>query len=77
MSAQSIEPTESRPAETVAGFIAAAALAVGAISVVYRPVRLYVPALIIALVAVGIGGRHSRAWPLQPSPSSPSAGSSG
>jgi hypothetical protein len=60
MSAQSIEPTESRPAETVAGIIAAAALAVGAISVVYRPVRLDVPALIIALVAVAIGGRHSR-----------------
>ena len=60
MSAQPVERSESRPAETVAGVIAAAALAVGAISIVYRPVRLDVPALIVALIAVAIGGRHSR-----------------
>jgi hypothetical protein len=44
----------------VAGFIAAAALAVGVIAIVYRPVRLAPPAMIVALIAVGIGGRFSR-----------------
>ena len=53
-------PRRSRPAETVAGFIAAAALAVGVIAIVYRPVRLSPPALLVALIAVGIGGRFSR-----------------
>ncbi len=61
MSAQPVEAREdSRPAETVAGFIAAAALAVGVIAIVYRPVRLSPPALLVALIAVGIGGRFSR-----------------
>jgi len=49
-----------RPAETVAGFIAAAALAVGVISIFYEPVKLAVPALVVALIAVAIGGRFHR-----------------
>jgi hypothetical protein len=62
LSAQPAEARQDggRPAETVAGFIAAAALAVGVIAIVYRPVRLSPPALLIALIAVGIGGRFSR-----------------
>jgi len=50
----------TRPAETVAGFIAAAALAVGVIAIFYEPVKLAVPALIVALIAVAIGGRFQR-----------------
>jgi hypothetical protein len=50
----------TRPAETVAGFIAAAAIAVGAIAIFYEPVKLAVPALVVALIAVTIGGRFHR-----------------
>jgi hypothetical protein len=49
-----------RPAETVAGFLAALALAAGGLSLAYRPVRLGIFAIIAALVAAGIGGRHGR-----------------
>ncbi|MFN2470837.1 MAG: hypothetical protein ABR583_07560 [Gaiellaceae bacterium] len=48
------------PAEVVAGVMATAALFAGAIAIVYRPVRISPIALIVALIAVGIGGRHSR-----------------
>ena len=51
---------KARPAETVAGIIAAVALAFGAIAIVYKPVRLSPVALVVALIAAGIGGRHSR-----------------
>ena len=62
MSAQPMEARDdrTRPAETVAGFMAAAALAVGVIAMYYRPVRLSPVALLVALIAVGIGGRFSR-----------------
>jgi hypothetical protein len=50
----------SRPSESVAGFLAAAALFVSLIGVVYRPVRLIPGAVIVALIAVGMGGRHQR-----------------
>ena len=61
MSAQPVEANDGgRPAETVAGIMAAAALAVGVIAIVYRPVRLSPVALLVALIAVGIGGRFSR-----------------
>ncbi|MDQ3874292.1 MAG: hypothetical protein M3322_01890 [Actinomycetota bacterium] len=49
-----------RPVELLAGFLAAAALAAGAIAVAYRPVRVGVFAIVLALVAAGIGGRFSR-----------------
>jgi hypothetical protein len=49
-----------RPAEVVAGFLASAALFAGALSVVYKPVRLAPAALVVALIAAGIGGRHQR-----------------
>lgn len=58
-------PAERRsPAEAVAGFMAAAALFAGLVAIVYRPARVAPAAVIVALVAVGIGGRHSRlaAW---------------
>jgi hypothetical protein len=55
---EAVEPR--RPAETVAGVIAAAALFVGVIAIFYRPVRLSPVALVVALIAAGIGGRHAR-----------------
>jgi hypothetical protein len=50
----------ARPSETVAGFLASAALFVSLIGIVYRPVRLIPAAVIVALIAVGMGGRHQR-----------------
>lgn len=51
-------------ADAVAGFLAAAALVAGLFSIVYRPARIGPVALVIALIAVGIGGRNERlaAW---------------
>jgi Domain of unknown function (DUF4383) len=50
--------------ETLAGFLAAAAIFVAAIGVAYRPLRLVPLAMVLALIATAIGGRASRiaAW---------------
>jgi hypothetical protein len=50
----------ARPAETVAGFLAAAAIFVSLTGIAYRPLRLIPFAILLALVAVAIGGRHAR-----------------
>ena len=50
----------ARPAETVAGFLAAAAIFVSLTGIAYRPLRLIPLAIILALVATGIGGRATR-----------------
>ncbi len=62
LSATSYE--RSRPSETVAGFLAAASIFVSVTGIAYRPLRLIPVALVMALIAVGIGGRASRlgAW---------------
>jgi hypothetical protein len=52
--------SRDRPAEAVAGIIAAVALFMGVIAIFYRPVRLSPVALVVALIAAGIGGRHAR-----------------
>lgn len=49
-----------RPAETVAGFLAAAAIFISLMGLAYRPVRLVPVAILLGLVATGIGGRHER-----------------
>ena len=41
-------------AEKVAGFLAALALAMGALAVAYEPVKLGVPAIVVSLVAAGM-----------------------
>jgi len=53
-----------RPAETVAGFLAAAAIFVSLTGIAYRPLRLIPFALVLALISAGIGGRAARlaAW---------------
>jgi hypothetical protein len=50
----------SRPAETVAGFLAAASIFVSITGVMYRPLRLIPLALVLALLATAIGGRALR-----------------
>jgi branched-subunit amino acid transport protein len=50
----------ARPAETIGGFLAAAAIFVGLAGVTYRPLRIIPVAILLALVAAGIGGRHGR-----------------
>lgn len=58
----SVGPSEDRYTQTdaVVGFLAAAALAAGLLSIVYKPARIGPVALVIALIAVGIGGRNER-----------------
>jgi len=51
---------EPRPAEAVAGFLAALSLTASVLALFYRPVRLAPFAILIAIVAAGIGGRHAR-----------------
>lgn len=46
--------------ESLAGFLAATAIFVSAIGLAYRPLRLIPLALVLALVAVAIGGRNER-----------------
>lgn len=46
--------------QTLAGFLAAAAIFLGIFALLYRPVRMTVPAMVLALVATAIGGRFSR-----------------
>jgi hypothetical protein len=47
-------------AETVAGFLAAMAMAAALIALAWHPLRLLAPALILSLLAAGIGGRAKR-----------------
>ena len=58
----SVGPAENRStqAESIAGLLAAAALAAGLISIVHKPARIGPVALVVALIAVAIGGRHER-----------------
>jgi hypothetical protein len=49
-----------RPADAVAGFLAAAAIFISLMGLAYRPVRLVPVAILLALVATGIGGRNER-----------------
>jgi hypothetical protein len=50
----------SRPAETIGSFLAAASIFVSLTGIAYRPLRLIPFAIVLALIAVGIGGRSER-----------------
>jgi hypothetical protein len=52
--------SRARPAESIAGLMATLALFISLIGVVHRPVRVVPAAIVIALVAAAIGGRHAR-----------------
>jgi Domain of unknown function (DUF4383) len=54
------ERARGRPVETLGGFLAAAAIFVSAIGLAYRPLRLVPLAVLLALLAAAIGGRHAR-----------------
>jgi hypothetical protein len=61
----SVQPEDrGTTADAVAGFLAAAAIAAGVFSVVWRPSRIGPVALVVALVAVAMSGRNQRlgAW---------------
>ena len=53
-------PERQSVAESVAGLMAAAALFVSLLGIVHRPVRVIPAAILIALIAAAIGGRHQR-----------------
>jgi hypothetical protein len=60
------ESSESREgtAAGVAGFLAAASIAVSAVGIAYRPVRTIPIAILVALIAVVMGGPSQRLGPL-------------
>jgi len=49
-----------RPIDTLAGFLSAAAIAVSLIGIPYRPIRLTLPAFLIAMACVMVGGKFHR-----------------
>ena len=54
------ERQSSSALQTLAGFLAAAAIFLAVFALLYRPVRMTVPAMVLALVATAIGGRFAR-----------------
>jgi hypothetical protein len=58
------QPRRSEAVEAVAGLMAAAALFTGLVAIVYKPTRIATGAIVIALVAAAMGGRHRKlaAW---------------
>jgi hypothetical protein len=52
--------SEARPADAIAGFLAALSVLGSAIGLAYRPARLIPFALLLAVIAAGMGGRHAR-----------------
>ena len=51
---------EDRPADTIAGLLAALSVLASAIGLAYRPARLIPFALLLAVIAVAMGGRNAR-----------------
>jgi len=58
MSASPIQ--QDRPADAIAGLLASLALFAGLIGVAYRPARVIPFAIVVALIATAMGGRHAR-----------------
>jgi len=57
----SVHPeAHGRPGEAVAGLLATLSIVASLIAVAYRPGRLIPFAVLLALLAAAIGGRHSR-----------------
>ena len=51
---------EDRPADTIAGLLGALSVLASAIGLAYRPARLIPFALLLAVIAVAMGGRNTR-----------------
>ena len=45
---------------SIAGFLATLAIFVSLIGIAHRPARLIPPAIVVALIALAMGGRHQR-----------------
>jgi hypothetical protein len=54
------EPVRRRSAETVAGYLSSIAIFVSIVGIAWHPLRLILPALLIALVAAGMAGPGRR-----------------
>jgi hypothetical protein len=54
------EPTRSRSSDSIAGYLAAMSIFICLIGVVWHPLRLILPGIVVAMVAAGMGGRHHR-----------------
>jgi hypothetical protein len=54
------ERTGRRPSETVAGYLSAIAIFASIAGIVWHPLRLILPSLLIALVASGMAGPGRR-----------------
>jgi hypothetical protein len=52
--------TRAHPGEAIAGLLAALSIFASLIGLAYRPARLIPFALLLALVATALGGRHAR-----------------
>jgi hypothetical protein len=52
--------SSSRPSETIAGLLAALSIFASCLGLAYRPARLIPVAILLALLAAALGGRHSR-----------------
>jgi hypothetical protein len=52
--------TDDRPADAIAGLLAALSVLGSAIGLAYRPARLIPFALLLAVIAVAMGGRNAR-----------------
>ena len=52
--------TVDRPADAVAGLLATLAIVGSCVALFYRPIRITPFAILISLIAAGIGGRHQR-----------------
>jgi hypothetical protein len=58
---EAAQPARSRTsAEVVAGYLAALSIFASVIALAWHPLRLVLPAVILALVAAGMGGRQNR-----------------
>lgn len=55
-----VPTTESRHTDAIAGLLASLSIFASVIGVAYRPGRLVPVALVLALLATAMGGRHSR-----------------
>lgn len=52
--------TETRSGEAIGGFLASVALFASFVGLAYRPGRIIPFALLLAVIAAGMGGRHAR-----------------
>jgi hypothetical protein len=52
--------SRERPADTIAGLLASLSIFASLVGVAYRPGRLIPAALLLALIAAAMGGRHQR-----------------